>query len=241
MGAVTIIQTTDLHGRLTMQIASRLAALKRRHDALLCDCGDALGTPNYAPAIGVEKVANVMHRAHYDVMCMGNREYGLFRQMTESKLKPFNFPVISSNLATGTPGIECVQPTAVFVHSGHTIGVWGLSPDMTPSGSLAHRVSRVQFSNPAETARKIVKNLRQTCDIVVLLLHWGHSVAEQTEFVENLTGVDLVLCGHMHVDAGSFEYINTTPLSRCGSHARQAAVLIRSDGGQWSQELVELA
>lgn len=241
MGAVTIIQTTDLHGRLTMQIASRLAAYKRRHDALLCDCGDALGTPNYAPAIGVEKIATPMHRAHYDVMCMGNREYGLFRQMTESKLKPFNFPVISSNLAVGTPGIECVERSATFEHSGLSIGVWGLSPDMTPSGSLARRVSRVQFSPPTETARKTVENLRQTCDIVILLLHWGHSMAEQTEFVENLTGVDLVLCGHMHVNAGSFEYINTTPLSRCGSHARQAAILTRSDDGQWSQKLVELS
>lgn len=239
MTELTVIQTADTHGRLREATASRLAALKRRHDALLFDCGDALGTPNYAPAIGVEGIAKVMNRAHFDAMAMGNREYGLLRGMTESKLRPFRFPVLSANLAAGTPTIASVEPSAIFDHGDLTVGVFALSPDMTPSGSLAHRVSGVSFGAAKESAVRAVRVLGAECDLVIALLHWGHSMDEQVELIEAVDGLDLVLAGHMHVTGGSFETINDTPVSRCASHAKEAAIL-QFDGRDWSQRLVDL-
>ena len=76
MGELVVIQTADMHGRLTGQSARTLAALKSEHRALLLDCGDALDAANYLPKLSASRAAAAMSEAGYDAMALGNREYG---------------------------------------------------------------------------------------------------------------------------------------------------------------------
>jgi len=111
---------------------------------------------------------------------------------------------------------------------------------MAPSGSLAQRTSDAQFLDAETAGQQAIAALRPNSDLIIGLLHWGTSLQQQTELVAKLPGLDLALAAHWHVRAGSLMQVGDTAVSRCGSHARQAAILRRQPNGDWEQELVGL-
>lgn len=239
MGELVVIQTADMHGRLTVGGARVLAALKARHDALLLDCGDALDAANYIPRLTASGAAGAMNEAGYDAMALGNREYGWRSGTLAAKLGSLNFPVLAANLlAPPAPGCP-VRASTILERGGLRVGVFGLGPNMAPAGSLAQRSSDIRFSDPEAAAREALAEMVGRCNLTIALIHWGRSMAQQRELVSSLAGPDLALMGHWHVDEGSLERVGETTISRCGSHATQAALLRLCDG-VWSQELVSL-
>ncbi len=239
MGELVVIQTADMHGRLTGQSARTLAALRAEHGALLLDCGDALDAANYLPRLSASRAAAAMGEAGYDAMALGNREYGWRSGTLAAKLAGLNFPVLAANLLA-PPSVACpVQASTVIERAGTRVGVFGLAPNMAPAGSLAQRSSDIRFGDPVSAAKQALKELAGRCDVTIGLIHWGRSIAQQHDLVSSLAGLDLALMGHWHVNDGLLERIGETTISRCGAHATQAAVLrLGADG--WSQELVSL-
>lgn len=239
MGELVVIQTADMHGRLTGQGARTLAALKAEHGALLLDCGDALDAANYLPKLSASRAAAAMGEAGYDAMALGNREYGWRTGTLAAKLAGLSFPVLAANLLA-PPGVASpVQASTVIERGGTRVGVFGLAPNMAPAGSLAQRSSDIRFGDPVSAAQHAIADLAGRCDLTIGLIHWGRSMAQQCDLVSSLAGLDLALMGHWHVEEGSLERIGETMISRCGAHAMQAAVLRLCAAG-WSQELVSL-
>ena len=240
MTPITVIQTADMHGRLTLQIATRLAEFKRGESALLFDCGDSLDLPNYLPLPRTPEVIAAMNAAGYDAMALGNREYGWRRSTTAAKLAGLEFPVLCANIASGGADSEILKPYITLRLGECTIGVFGLSPNMAPSGSIAQRTSDVRFIDAEEAGQQAIADLRSESDIIIGLLHWGTNMEQQTRLVEKLPGLDLALAAHWHVTAGSLMQVGDVAVSRCTCHARQAAILRRQPDGDWEQELVGL-
>ncbi len=229
-----------MHGRLTQEIAGRLRELKRREGALLFDCGDALDAPNYLPLPRKPDIVAAMNSAGYDAMALGNREYGWRRSTTARKLSGLVFPVLSANMVTGDGYPQVVRASVSLTTDGLTVGVFGISPNMAPAGSLAQRTSDVQFIAAERAARQALARLSQENDIVIGLLHWGTNMEEQMQLIQRLEGLDLALAGHWHVETGSLTFIGDIAVSRCGCRGREAAVLRRQSDGRWEQELVSL-
>ncbi len=239
MGELVVIQTADMHGRLTGQCARALATLKQDYGALLLDCGDALDAANYLPKLSASRVAAAMNEAGYDAMALGNREYGWRSGTLAAKLAGLSFPVLAANLLAPPGATSPVRPSTVIERGGTRVGVFGLAPNMAPAGSLAQRSSDIRFAEAVSAAGQALADLAGQCDLTIGLIHWGRSMAQQRDLVSALRGLDLALMGHWHVDGGSLEQVGETTISRCGSHAAQAAVLrLCADG--WSQELVSL-
>ncbi len=241
MAEIAFIQTADTHGRLNAALAQQLGALKHKENALLFDCGDALDSANYLPRVGpgLSRVAVAMNTAGYDAMVMGNREYGWTRAATEGKLAGLEFPVLSANLAA-VDSYDAILATTVIEYAGHRIGVLGLSPNMAPDGSLAHRASNQAFRDAEEAGLDALASLRPECDLVVGLIHWGTTIREQEELVTRLKGLDIALMGHWHVLTGSLTVMGGTVMSRCTCHAREAAIVRLLPDGCWEQEMVKL-
>ncbi len=252
MTPLTLIQTADMHGKLTMEIAGRLGDLKLRRNALLLDCGDALGAPNYLPSpaippVRISPVAAAMNAVGYDAMAMGNREYGWRGSTINTKLAGLEFPVLSANIVLQDTRI--VRSTLTLQAGEHTVGLFALTPNMAPAGSLAQRTSDIQFIDPEQAARSAIADLRTHADgalkptIIIALMHWGVEIGpdgDQARLIHNLPDLDLVLAGHAHVEVGALDNIGPTAVSRCASHAREAAVLRLETDGTWHQELVKL-
>lgn len=239
MGELVVIQTADMHGRLTQQSARVLAALKSEHRALLLDCGDALDAANYLPKLSASRAAAAMREAGYDAMALGNREYGWRSGTLAAKLAGLSFPVLAANLLAPPGVVSPVQSSTVIERGGTRVGVFGLAPNMAPAGSLAQRSSDIRFGDPVSAAEQALADLAGRCDVTIGLIHWGRSIAQQRDLVSSLAGLDLALMGHWHVNEGSLERIGETTVSRCGAHATQAAILCLCADG-WSQELVSL-
>lgn len=240
MTQITVIQTADLHGRLNMQTADYLRQLKSEHDALLFDCGDALPHPNYLHMPGCRRAIEAMNAAGYDAMAMGNREFGWRSSTTAAKLTGLQFPVLSANLTARTNLPAPVKPWLLLQHGERVAGVFGISPDMAPVGSLMGRTSDLGFTDPICAAKQTLECLREQCDLTIGLLHWGTAEEQENRLIPALQGLNLALMGHWHVRQGELSHVGAVTVSRVAYHGRQAAILRLQSDGRWHQELVDL-
>lgn len=103
MARVTLFHTSDMHNKLTPELAERLHDLKQAHpDSLMLDSGDAIWSGNIYWRPGGEPVLDLMSSVPYDAMCMGNREFHFLSAGLFSKTSRAKFPVLSANLQAVT-------------------------------------------------------------------------------------------------------------------------------------------
>lgn len=233
-----LVHTADMHNRLSDALAVRLAGLKRRYRALLLDSGDAVAAANICPLPWPEPAIRRMNAAEYDAMCVGNREYMLRRWGFCAKTAQARFPVLSANILPrrGTLG-HIARWTVLAAADGVRVGVFGLTEVMVRPGSFWSRFADTYFLPPKEAAREALAALRGQCDVVVCLAHFGRG--DEGRILQAVEGIDIALCGHIHVPEPSLEMVGQSALARTFHHAAGAAVL-HYDGRKWTQEAVRL-
>jgi len=229
MPALTLLQTSDLHNHIDLQMAGRLRGLRVENEALLCDCGDAIWAGNVFVKIGPEPAIRRMNEAGYAAMAMGNREYFFRAWGLLSKTAEARFPVLSANLVACSGDLGHVRRwTVVAAPGGARVGLFGLTPLMIPPGSWAERFSDMRFlPHDAATAAALVA-LRPQCDWVVCLSHVGF--ARDCELAESFGDIDVILGGHSHEELPDLVTVNGVAISHVGPYGKRAALLrSRSD------------
>lgn len=173
-------------------------------DLLLVDCGDiSQGTPYYNLFRGDAEIA-AMNAIGYDAMTIGNHEFDFGVENMARIFSKAKFPIVCANYGfEGTPLEGIVKPYTVVERKGVRIGIFGLSPKM--AGLVqAGKCEGVTFSNPIETAQRMVDILRgqEGCDVVVCLSHLGLKGMLKGDDDEPLMakthGIDVVFGGHTH-------------------------------------------
>jgi 5'-nucleotidase/UDP-sugar diphosphatase len=189
---------------------------------LLFDTGDIWqGTPvgNYDSG---RIVMEFMNRLGYDVWSPGNHEFdaGLdnaFRIMNMAK-----FPVLAANIVNAETG-EIPPPMRPYVIkevAGIKIGMIGLVTEETPYYALPEDVKEIEFLKVKPVTEKYIAAIRDSVDLIFVVCHLGipydvdtayremiESGAEQKirygmnamELAHFVKGIDLMLCGHIHV------------------------------------------
>lgn len=217
-----ILHTSDTHSRIdpispqAADLSAGMGGVLRRvtfveqyragqPDVLLFDCGDiSQGTPYYNMFKG-ELEVKMMNLMKYDAMTIGNHEFDYGMDNLARLCRLAQFPVVCANYdVTGTVLEGLVKPYVVLERKGVRIGVFGLSPQL--EGLVqASNCEGVVYHNPVETAREVVKTLREDehCDVVVCLSHLGmlgkDSVVPGDEVLATSTsGIDVILGGHSH-------------------------------------------
>ncbi len=182
-------------------------------DLMLFDSGDfSQGSPYYAVFKGEVEV-ELMNRMGYDAVAVGNHEFDFGLDNLAKLLKQASFPVVCANYDfSGTPVEGLVRPYVVMERAGVRVGVFGLSPQLEGLVSAENYVG-VAYLDPVETARKMVKTLREEekCDVVICLSHLGWSMRDcidDQKLVSATTGIDLVLGGHSHTDMKEMEFVD---------------------------------
>jgi len=218
-----VLHTSDTHSRIEPLeqnsadrnrgmggVARRAAYIKQMRaqhpNLLLVDCGDiSQGTPYYNMFKG-ELEVKAMNLMGYDAMTIGNHEFDFGLENMARIFSMANFPVVCSNYDfDGTVVEKWVKPYIILKRDGLKIGIFGLSPEL--EGLVqGTKCEGVEFKDPAETANKMVKILRdkKKCDVVICLSHLGYDYSEQPDkYSDNVVftkthGIDLVLGGHSH-------------------------------------------
>ncbi|MGQ9524052.1 MAG: metallophosphoesterase [Armatimonadota bacterium] len=221
MSTVTIIHTADLHGKLIGQAGTALARLKSEHPGcVLLDSGDAVGVGNLSWLCD-RATLDAMARLGYQALCLGNRETHVWARMMAAKLGAPRFPLLCANLRSHVA--VSVQPYVIIQSEGVSIAVVGLTVPMVRPGSWPTRIGSMVFDDPISVARRIVPELRQRADLLILLTHLG--IVFDKRLAEEVPGIDVILGGHDHVETHTPVPAGSSAIIHPGFGARYAALV----------------
>jgi 2',3'-cyclic-nucleotide 2'-phosphodiesterase (5'-nucleotidase family) len=201
--AVTILETTDLHGHLLpwdyqraqpadeglARVASRIASIRRETpNVLLLDAGDTIqGTPieflhAKDPSKGPDPMAEAMSALKYDAMSVGNHDFNFGLAVLRKAQKESSFPWLSSNTRNVSDGSAAFPEYLVKTVAGIRIGILGLTTPNIPNWEPARNRPGLRWEDPVDAAKRLVPVLRgkEKCDFVVALIHSGPEVDLKT-------------------------------------------------------------
>jgi 2',3'-cyclic-nucleotide 2'-phosphodiesterase (5'-nucleotidase family) len=217
MAHVTLFHTSDMHNKLTPELAEKLHDLKSENpESLTFDSGDAIWSGNIYWRPGGEPALDLMNSIPYDALCMGNREFHFMAVGVDSKTSRADFPVLSANIRPSKASQKCKVPShTIFERGGVKIAVFGLTVPCITEKMLVKKVSDYYFVQPIDAAAEIVPKLRKEADIVIALSHIG--INSDRELAETVPGIDIILGGHTHTVAE--EQVGQTHILHHGFYA----------------------
>ena len=222
---VSFLHTNDLHGKLTPERASRLAALRAGAD-LYFDSGDAILAGNLAYPLKAEAVWPLLDELRCTASVPGNRESHPLAAAFRAKLAGVAHPLLCGNLRL-KDGTHPFPGTMEMEAQGVRIGIAAAMVEMvTPKMKTA--IASAYLWEPAlPTLRQLGEELRPRVDLLVALTHVGYrrdrELAESGPF-------DVILGGHSHTILMEPERVGKAWICQGGSHGRFVGVYRWDDG-----------
>ena len=208
---ITIYHTNDLHNRF--DAFKVLSKIQTNGSTLLLDAGDALGGSSTLFRFH-EPVLDKMNELGYDAITMGNRELNYIRWVLKIRAKQAKFPILSANLEDLTKKASgYYKPYIIKEAAGIKAGIFGLTPVQYNDDSNWLPLLKFRFLDPIETSVKMVNELKEKVDLMILLSHLG--IDTDKKVAEQVSGIDLIIGGHTHT-------VIEKPLKMNGSYIFQA-------------------
>ncbi|MBO1680075.1 bifunctional metallophosphatase/5'-nucleotidase [Bittarella massiliensis (ex Durand et al. 2017)] len=215
---ITVLHTNDVHGAVVSDdshagldyLAGMKNAMKANgQNVLLVDAGDySQGTPFVADSKG-QSAIKIMNEVGYDAAALGNHEFDYSLDEISANIKAAKFDILNANIEDPEeiiPGLSDLNKAKVVNFNGVKVGIFALNTPETFELSQPAKVGKLNFhgNDLSQFAQETVNNLRNTegCDVVIALCHLGESSAKWSsrELAQNVTGIDLIVDGHDHVE-----------------------------------------
>ena len=205
---IIIISTSDIHAKLDMM--PRLATLvdeARAQDSarvFLVDAGDRwTGNPfvDMAPHAG-RPIIEQMNRIGYDVATFGNHEFDMGLDTLQKRVEDAEFDLVLANINTGDTPLRQPKPYVIKRAGGVKVGFLGIVTNYAsghPDGRDAIFVG-TEFYSPEWVAERYGRELREKCDVMVVLSHCGLD-RDSTNLATALPYADLLVSGHTHEES----------------------------------------
>jgi len=254
------------YSRLAGLMAKRKAARKVQGPVLVLDAGDySMGTAFGAATRTIGGELQLMARMGYDATTFGNHEFdygpeGLGKSIGVAS-KAGRIPaVLASNtsFAGSDPSLTALQGLAkagivrrhlVIERGSMRFGIFGL---LGKEAIIYANAGAVTFSTDIEAAREMVKLLRETekVDVVIALSHGGLEKGKDGRFTEGddvrlaeaVPGIDVVISGHSHTELREATIVNgRTPVVQTGKEGKNLGELVITlEGGTLTVESYRL-
>jgi len=191
-------QVKDVGGAARRATIVNRARAQSRGYVLLLDSGDTtFGWSPLAKAFHGAADVDVMNAMRYDAMEPGNHEFQWPSVDTLRNLKASHFPWVCANLVEEKTGKLFLPPYVIREIGGVRVAFLGLMTLLVNSDPYkAARELGLKAVDPIETARKLVPEIRQKADVVILLSHLGVKLDQQ--LAKGVPGIDIILGGHTH-------------------------------------------
>ena len=213
---------------------------RQKHpDLLLIDSGDFSQGSSYYTMFKGDVEIGLMNQMGYDAATIGNHEFDFGLGNMARLFRMANFPIVCSNYDfTGSELEGIVKPYIVLRRQGLRIGIFAVAPKLQGLVS-AKNYEPLVYLDPAETAQKMVDQLRQQekCELVICISHLGWEVSDYPDerMIEKTSGIDLVLGGHTHTYFDQLKYANNrdgrpVPVDQNGKHGAFVGKLVLDIG-----------
>ena len=254
------------YARLGALIAQRKEARQGQGPVLVLDAGDySMGTPFAAASREIGGELQLMGRMGYDAATFGNHETdlgpdGLGKAITVAAKAGHIPAVVASNFdfskddATLTDLKRLTKEGVIRRHlvierGGIRFGLFGV---LGKEAQIYTSGGAVTFADPIETAKEMVKVLRETekVDVIIALSHGGvtkgkdgrYTEGEDVDLPRAVPGIDVVIGGHSHTELREAIIVNgRTPVVQTGKEGQNLGELVISlDGGTLKVESYRL-
>jgi len=245
------------YARLATLIAKRTEALKALGPVLVLDAGDySMGTAFAAASREIGGELQLMAQLGYDATTFGNHETDLgpdgLGKSIDVAAKAGPIPtVLASNSDFSKDDATLVdlrrlskdgliRRHVVIERGGIRFGLFGV---LGKEAQIYTNGGAVTFADPVETAKEMVKLLRETekVDVVIALSHGGvvkgkdgrFTDGEDVQLAKAVPGIDVVIGGHSHTELREPILVNgRTPVVQTGKEGQNLGELVISlDGG----------
>ena len=236
---LVIFHTNDMHARVShiddngqsIGLAEISAAVKnsklKNPDTLWLDAGDTLhGMPRINISRGENMIA-LLNNSSLDAMSPGNHDYNYGATRLIELSKKFNFAILSANTVKQGTKKNVFKPYKIFkLPNNIKVGVFGLTTPETAYKSNPKNTEGIEFLNPIDQAKLMIKKLRPKCDVVIAVMHMG--LDQSSEFTSDLIaknveglGLDLIIDGHSHTALTEGLNIGDTLIAQTGWHGHK--------------------
>ena len=254
------------YARLATLIARRKEARKGQGPVLVLDAGDySMGTAFAAASRETGGELQLMSRMGYDATTFGNHESDLgpdgLGKAISVAAKAGHVPAVlasNSNFSKDDATLADLQRLAkegvirrhlVIERGGIRFGIFGV---LGKEAQIYTNGGAVSFSDPIETAREMVKILRETekVDVIIALSHGGVEKGKDGRYIDGedvrlskaVPGIDVVIGGHSHTELREAIIVNDrTPVVQTGKQSENLGELVLTlDGGKLTVESYRL-
>jgi len=254
------------YARLAGLIAKRKEARKNQGPVLVLDAGDfSMGTPFGAATRETGGELQIMSRMGYDATTFGNHEFDLgpdgLGKAIGVAAKAGRVPAVlvsNTTLAANDATLADLQRLTregvirlhlVIERGGIRFGLFGV---LGKEATFYTSGGAVSFSDAIENAREMVKVLRETekVDVVICLSHGGVEKGEDGCYIDGddvrvaraAPGIDVVIGGHSHTELQEAIIVNgRTPVVQTGKESKNLGELVITlDGDKLTVESYRL-
>ena len=210
---LVIFHTNDMHSRIQdtddrgaseglAEMAAAVKTVKAKNPATLwLDAGDTFhGMPIITISKG-ESLVPLLNTAGVDAMTAGNHDFNYGSAQLERLAKQLKFPLLDANVVRKSNGKTVFKPYKIFKVNGIKVGVFGLSTPETAYKTNPKNVTDVEFLNPVDVSKEMIKMLRPKCDVLIALMHMGVDASSEftsERIARETDGIDLIVDGHSH-------------------------------------------
>lgn len=217
-----ILHTNDHHGHfapevngdfglaaqstLVKKIRAEAASQSDTHLLLLSGGDINTGTPesnmfNAAPDI------QSMNAIGYDAMAIGNHEFDHSLSVLKEQEKMAKFDFLASNI-TDESGRNIFKPYISKMIGQYRVAIVGISTPDTPLLSVPENVRGVIFENPFQKTKKLISELKQNHDYIIVLSHLGFYPNEShginfpgdITLAKEIPDIDVIVGAHTHTE-----------------------------------------
>lgn len=227
MKNLKIYFTSDVHGYIyptdyrdhTLKAQGFLCMMEQFEkdgNTLVIDGGDTIqGSPftTYISHLGLPKnpIAEVMNKAGYDYITLGNHDFNYGYDYLKSYLNYTNAQCLCTNVEDKLHQLP-IQPHAIHtLENGLKVGIIGITTEFIPVWEKTENLEHFTVTSTLDSIRPSYEILRNQVDILVGIYHGGieydlDTNSKLSDSKENLAyaiceafDFDVLLTGHQHI------------------------------------------
>ncbi len=219
---ITILQTTDMHGRIydhdyavdeqdkDAGFAKIYTLIKEERaknpNLLLIDTGDTV-QDNSAELFNdrpVHPMVEAMNMMGYDLWTIGNHEFNFELDFLKKNVEAFEGTVLAANIYKKATGNRWLDGYKIFEIDGVRVAVIGMLPPHIPvwEASSPSHFEGLEFKGIVEETGKVLEEIEGQYDVLIAAYHVGpegeHGYEGGRILAETYPQFDAIMMGHAH-------------------------------------------